>query len=178
MTNAELIDLLREAQETLLAQHDPEDNIKMANRIDAALAKSQRVIVKIEPSETPRPYLPPGIACPKCLTLLEIGGGCERCDAALSSPRAARTEGAEKQESLTDVMKHEKIEWDTLRTECYLPENDQFLIVEKEFPSQQYCWFVKGSVPEERLMQLLAEGCCATEAEAKEAAIAAARGMR
>jgi hypothetical protein len=35
----ELIELLREAQLTLLAQHDPEDNIEMANRIDAALAK-------------------------------------------------------------------------------------------------------------------------------------------
>ncbi len=102
----------------------------------------------------------------------------KRVNAALSSPRAARTEGAERQDSAKDVMKHEKIEWATLRTECYLPENDQFLVVEKEFPSQQYCWFVKGSVPEERLMQLLAEGCCATEAEAKEAAIAAARGLK
>ena len=30
--------LLREAREALLAQHDPQDNIEMADRIDAALA--------------------------------------------------------------------------------------------------------------------------------------------
>lgn len=85
MTNAELIDLLREAREMLGNYLDnpirPRPRFPLFDRIDAALAKSQRVIVKIEPSEPPRSFLPEGVSCPACLTVLTQDGACKRCDA-------------------------------------------------------------------------------------------------
>lgn len=43
MKTEELIELLREARESLLAQHDPVDNLTLVGRIDAALASHDAV---------------------------------------------------------------------------------------------------------------------------------------
>ena len=48
--------------------------------IDDALAEGRRAVVKIEPTEPPRPFWPEGVSCPKCLVLLAKDGACERCN--------------------------------------------------------------------------------------------------
>lgn len=69
-------------------------------------------------------------------------------------------------------------EWSTIRTETYLHDTDHFLTVDARFPEQDFHWTVNGCLPGKRTMQELAEGYCATESEAKTAAILTARGLK
>jgi hypothetical protein len=137
MTNAELIELLREAEDLL----------------------AENVCGCLKP------------ACLGFRNRLAVA----RIDAALSSPQAARTEGAERQDAEMDVVKSD--EGDGF---CFYKDETHRLILEKNHLLVQRSgvrrWY--WCVNRESDGQSIGRGTCTTEAEAKEAAIKAARGMR
>ena len=124
MTHEELIDLLREARDRLSLHMEIYFSqqkgsmfltIDLVDRIEAALAKSQRVIVKIEPSETVRPFLGRGIACPKCLTILAQDETCERCTEQPVAPPAPTKLTEEQEEWVIRLCKALLMWWQKAR---------------------------------------------------------------
>jgi hypothetical protein len=161
MTNAELLDLLREARESVIALADEYESLMLATeteekqrdlarRIDAALAERQDK----PPCSCGQPY-PCMKGCPDCC---HSQGYLDYCQG---------DRHAERQDSATDVVEWEMRDIVDYPIQHALLGEAELVVFPNIFePVSQWYWKTgfMGEAP--------------TEAEAKSAAIAAARGLK
>jgi hypothetical protein len=166
MANEKLLDLLREARESVIALADEYESLmlateteekqrELARRIDAALAERQDK----PPCSCGQPY-PCMKGCPDCC---HSQGYLDYCQG---------DRHAERQDSATDVVESE-VEWNRVNDNfsTAYPDDETSLTVSRFDPTQQkWRWDVEWEGKK--------KGYCTTEDEAKEAAIKAARGLK